>query len=323
MENQLLTLLQLARDEGDESARSELNHLLRNDPQARKTMAKLLIDEQALIGHLRDESIVSLLDPAEQEKVITSLPPTRMPLRPIGAAVAAGLVLGMICMSVAFGYVRPKSVVTYLPLAHGNFDSLPLGPIESGFSSRFGQWSGDPVDVIEEADGNQRLCFMETGNVKGDPKGGASASNAFQFIDLAALRNQWQSNDPGAQQTLELSVNFERKPSSTDGEYPKLRADCRIYLFDTDPEAIVEGWPHVLTDVVAIGKKMVRLKPGEKSGNIIATCLLEPEAAVALITLGVGVGMHTNTPIELANYYADDVQLSLTTHPKLPVQFAK
>ncbi len=192
-----------------------------------------------------------------------------------------------------------------------------------GFSPRFGEWSGDPVEVIEETDGNRRLRFMETGNVKGEPGGGASASNAFQFIDLTALRDRWQTDDPDAQQTLELSVNFERKPSSIDEEFPKLRADLRIYLFDTDPEAIVDGWPHVLTDVVAIGKKVVRPEPGEASGRITASCLLEPDATVALITLGAGVGMPTNTPVALGNYYADDVELTLTRSPKLPVRFMK
>ena len=161
--------------------------------------------------------------------------------RPVAASLVVGLFAGLLGAGVAWAIGSPKAEARALRVAHGSFDSLPLGPIMRGFSSRFGEWSGDPVEVVEESNGNRRLRFMETGNVKGDPKGGASACNAFQFIDLAALRHLWQADDPEDQQTLELSVHFERKPSSSDEAYPKLRAYCRIYLFDADPEVIVEG----------------------------------------------------------------------------------
>ena len=177
--------------------------------------------------------------------------------------------------------------------------------------------------MVEEADGNRRLRFLETGNVKENPKGGASACNAFQFIDLTALREQWPVDHPEAQQTLELSVHFERTPSPLDAAYPKLRADCRIYLFDTDPETIANGWPHVVTDVLSVGKKMIRLRPGVETGRVLASCILEPEATVALITLDVGVGKGTTTPVELGTYFADNVELTLTSRPKLPVRVVK
>lgn len=324
MENQLLTLLQLARDEGDESARSELNDLLRNDPEARKTMARLLVDEQALIGHLRDESIVSLLSPFEPQNPTTSASINRRPLLPIGAGLAAGLVLGLLCMSVAFGFSRPRTLISSLHVADANFDTLSAGPIERGFSTQFGKWSGDPLEVITESDGNQRLRFMATGNVKGNPSGGASACNAFQFIDLTALQRQSQNSDAAGQNTLELSVYFERDPTSAiDEEFPAIKSGCAIYLFETDPQSVIQGWPNVLNDAVAIGRKKVRIKPGKHSEKITTTCVLEPEATIALITLDVGIGRGSQTPVKLGNYYADDVQLSLVTHPKLPIQIEK
>ena len=179
------------------------------------------------------------------------------------------------------------------------------------------------MEVVEEADGNRRLRFQATGNVKNNPKGGASACNAFQFIDLTSLRHQWPTEDQDQQQTLELSVQFERKPSAIDEAYPKLRADFRIYLFDADPKTIANGWPDVLNDVVAVAKKRVRFKPGATSGQALASCLLEPDATVALITLNVGLGKPSSTPVELGNFFADDVELTLTSRPKLPVRVVK
>lgn len=243
--------------------------------------------------------------------------------RQAAAGIVAGALTGFLGVGIVWALATPKAIVTSLSVTHGTFDSLPMGPIESGLSPRLDVWSGNPVEVVEDANGNRRLRFMATGNVKGIPGGGASACNAFQFIDLTALRHEGRGTDPDAQQILELSAIFERQPSSRDEKYPKSRANLRIYLFDADPEAIAEGWPDVLADVVAVGKKPARLKPGETSGKVTATCLLEPEATVALITVGAGVGMESNTPVELGNYYVDDVELTLTRSPKLPVRFVK
>ncbi|MFZ4765220.1 MAG: hypothetical protein ACOYMN_09740, partial [Roseimicrobium sp.] len=64
LEQRLLHLLQAVRDTHDTSARAELNTLLRENAEARSTMARLMVDEQALINRLRDDSIVALLEPA-------------------------------------------------------------------------------------------------------------------------------------------------------------------------------------------------------------------------------------------------------------------
>ena len=275
-------------------------------------------------GALADEVLgldLELEPPANSEPS----PVLRQPARPrhVAAGVVTGLFVGLLGAGIAWAFGSPKAETRALNIAHGTFDSLPVGPIQRGLIPRFGAWCGDPLEVVEEADGNRRLRFLETGNVKGNPKGGTTACNAFQFIDLAPLHQQGQEDEPDVQRTLELSVHFERSAPVIDRTYPKVRADCRIYLFDTEPEAIAAGWPHVLTDVVAVGKRQVRLKPGELSGRVLASCLLEPEATVALITLNVGVGVHTITPVELGNYYADDVKLTVTSRPRLPVRVVK
>ena len=61
LEQRLLHLLQAVRDTHDTSARSELNTLLRENPDARSTVARLMVDEQALISRLRDDTIVAQL----------------------------------------------------------------------------------------------------------------------------------------------------------------------------------------------------------------------------------------------------------------------
>jgi hypothetical protein len=78
-------------------------------------------------------------------------------------------------------------------VSNGNFEDS-LGPVPLGFPSGFGNWSGDPAEVIEE-DGNRILRFLETANVTGKPNGGASACNVFQLIDLSSLQQDWDTEN--------------------------------------------------------------------------------------------------------------------------------
>ena len=97
LEERLLKLLQAVRDDGDAQARAELNEVLRTNGDARVAMARLLVDEQALIGQLRDESIVAILDEHSEASAPakkTSERPAVGWLMPLAAA-AAVMVTGL------------------------------------------------------------------------------------------------------------------------------------------------------------------------------------------------------------------------------------
>lgn len=326
MEEQILNLLQKVRDEGDEAARTELNELLRKQPEARTIMAMTLVDEQALVSHLRDESIVSILD-AEGE-VATSGPPMRPAMgllawpQQIAVALVAGVIVGLLGVGVVWAVNSPKSQARALHVANGDFEAFS-GPVEIGLPSHFGRWGGNPAEVIEEADGNRILRLLKTGNVSGDPDDFASNCSVFQLVDLSSLRQHWESTDPQTQVTLNLSARFRRESAPTDAELPKLAGSCRIYLFNAEPEAIGEGWPRVVNeDGVGYGKKVIKLAPGEEPATITASCLLETDATVALIVVAASTKSRA-APIELGGYFVDDVQLTAIRQPTLPVHFVK
>ena len=148
LELRLLNLLQRIRDERDADARAELNTLLRTDADARRMMAATLVNEQALIHHLRDASIVSILKPAPASAV-----PVRssrwLTWRPLAAA-AAGIVFGMLCTSVVWAGValfRRGPEPMAVALANADFDTfgkMKLG----GFPKSEGYWSGDACAVV-------------------------------------------------------------------------------------------------------------------------------------------------------------------------------
>ncbi len=326
MEERLLNLLQKFRDDSDESARTELNELLRKHPEARTIMSRSLVDEQALVSHLRDESIVSILD-AEGE-VVKSQPLARSTWRllawpqQIAAALVAGAMVGLLGVGVVWAVKSPQSQARPIQIANGDFETF-CGPIELGFPSHFGSWGGNPAEVIEEADGNRMLRLLKTGNVNGEFNDFASNCSVFQLVDLSSLRQQWETTDPETQVTLNLSARFHREPAPTDAELPKLAASCRIYLFNLEPDAIGKEWPQVVREHgVGFGKKEIKLAPGEDLETITASCLLESDATVALIVVAASTKSRA-APVELGGFFVDDIQLTAIQRPTLPVHFLK
>lgn len=326
IEEQLFTLLQNVRDERDESARTELNELLRNDAEARAVMAKLLVDEQALVSHLRDESIVSILDPEREGAGRT--PSLRPALRlfawpqQMAAGLIAGAVIGLLGVGMVWAIASPKSHARPIPVTNGDFEDS-VGPVDIGFPTDFGGWSGDPAEVIVEPDGNRTLRFLETANVTGNPNGGAVACNVFQIIDLSSLQQQWDTENSEAQITLELSGKFRREAAPNDDELPRLRGGLAIHLYRAEPESIGKAWPLVIRDAIAVGKRIIKLEPNDEPAKISASCILVPEATIALISLSANTKIRTKTPIPLGGYFVDDVKLTVTRQPTLPVNFVQ
>ena len=104
---------------------------------------------------------------------------------------------------------------------------------------------------------------------------------------------------------------------------PKIKATCTIQLYQTEPESIGQGWPLVISDALSVGTKVARPEPGEESATISASCLLDPEATIALISVNINTRNPTATPIKLGGYFVDDVQLKVIKQPNLPVRFVK
>ena len=325
IEEHLLNLLQQVRDDSSESARTELNELLRKHPEARTIMSRMLVDEQALVSYLRDESIVSILD-AEREDA-TSRPTTRpamrrMAFQQIAAAMVVGVIVGLLGAGVVWAVNSPQSQIRALHIVNGDFETMS-GPVEGGFPSHFGMWGGNLAEVIEGSDGSRMLRFLKTGNVNGDPDDLASNCSVFQLVDLSFLRQQWNTADPGSQVTLNLTARFHREAAPTDDGLPKLAGSCRIYLFNTKPEAIGGGWPQVIREEgVGFSKKEIKIMPGDEPTMITASCLLESEATVALIVVAASA-KYRAVPIELGGYFVDDVQFTAIRQPTLPVHYVK
>ena len=150
LEQRLLHLLQAVRDTRDTSARAELNTLLRENADARSTMARLMVDEQALISRLRDDSIVALLEPAPKAETPLRTSTRWFAWRPLTAA-AAGLVIGLFSASMVFGF-GARSVEKVISLLQESFEGGPA-PLVKGIPQDVNLWSGDYSEVVERYEG--------------------------------------------------------------------------------------------------------------------------------------------------------------------------
>ena len=241
--------------------------------------------------------------------------------RQLAAAIVAGVFVGLTGLGVVWAVNSPRIEARFVPVADSSFESM-AGPVPIGFPAQFGHWSGDPAEVIVDADGNHQLRFLKTANVTGKPGGGASACNVFQLIDLSSLQKQWDTENSEEQFTLELSAIFRREAAPTDADLPKSRITMGIQLYRAEPDSIGKAWPAVTREAVAISNKALRLEPGETS-TLSASCLLDPEANLALISVNANSGSGVSTPVDLSGYYVDDVQMTAIKQPVLPVRFVK
>lgn len=298
---------------------SSLEELLRNSEEARAELRSLAtIDAKWQQLAAEDVSVLGHDEPAaaspERERVVWRFGwPSQ-----IAAGLAAGLLVGLVGVGVVWAVGSPKATARIFDIAHGNFESMPVGAIPKRFPVRFGEWCGNPAEVIKEADGNQSLRFVATANVNQDPNGFASNCSVFQLVDLSALRQELAADQSQSQFSLNLSARFRRTPAPNDADLPRLKCSVRIFLFQAEPESIGEQWPQVIHQAEALGKKSVKLKP-DKVATISASCILESDATVALIVVAAGTGINSRTSIPLGGYFVDDVKLTVIKQPRLPV----
>jgi len=178
LEQRLLHLLQAVRGTHDTSARAELNTLLRENADARSTMARLMVDEQSLISRLRDDSIVALLEPAPKAETPLRTSPRWFAWRPLTAA-AAGLVIGLFSASMVFGF-GARSVEKVISLLQESFESGPA-PLVKGIPQEVNLWSGDFSEIVETYEGVKPKDGTKMARVlRSDFEGKASSKPSLQ-----------------------------------------------------------------------------------------------------------------------------------------------
>ena len=275
---------------------------MRDDPSKRQLFADTQLRSMALHDRFRQQAFQRVAD------IPVSIPaPRRFTwiTRPI-TAMAAGLVIGLFCASVAWAISTPKMVTEQLfSLLNGSFSENRL---ERDFPRRTGIWSGDETAI---RDG--RLHFIAPGSDPGDPYGIGISCDVFQLVDLRPLREEL--SDQG-ESLLELSASFQdTRPAHAT---PSVTSSCKLFLFSGDLAAIGPHWPQA----VASGSAQVVLRgmDGKGERRLTAKCLVPTSADFAVIQIS--ARPHAPPP-PLDGIFSHDVSLTLKDSPQLPIRLVQ
>jgi hypothetical protein len=217
-EHHLLHLLQAIRCTRDARDRAELNTLLRDDPAARATMARLLVDEQALISCLRDDHIVALLEPVPAPESPLHKAPSWLSRRSLTTA-AAGVVLGMLCTSMLFAYVAP-SLRKVTPLIQESFES-GTALWTTGVPPEPEQWSGEYSESVPEhsgvkpAHGTRMIRVLRSDYEGRDVPRPSRQGDLMRVIDV----RPFQRGATGGEAVITLSAMFNAAPFPSGEHY--------------------------------------------------------------------------------------------------------
>jgi hypothetical protein len=230
LEMRLLSLLHRVREERDEAARADLNALLREEAEARKIMPRLLVDEQALVSQLRDESIVALIE--RDGKPRQTIVPLRfasrwLSWRPLTAA-AAGVVFGLLCASVVWAMVVPGNKMQVRQLLSQGFEDTGLR-LERGFPNAAGVWNGDRAQVARSESAAEGQHVVRFG-----PAGKRRFSYVNGMVDVTGLGRDGKRE----RAELRLTVNVR----AVNGNQLAQRYTLRLAAFAEDAAAVKEQW---------------------------------------------------------------------------------
>jgi hypothetical protein len=307
LDHRLLSLLQAVRDTPDDSARATLNQLLRTDTAARAAMARLLVDEQALISRLRDDSIVSLLDPAPTSQVKVTKATRWISWRPLTAA-AAGIVFGMFCTSMVFGYVTQRVAVKKMPLKVFDPGMENLEAVfDKSLPHQAGKWGVDSARVVTTENGvspkeGQRMLRLEPipreKNVKN------LASRVYQVIDLRSL--PFDAINGTAE--VQVTASFFATKSEISSRY-LIRA---FALSEAPEQATKDFWSKREDDgVVSMAQRFDTL-PGDRGWHSFSLKMPLPPGSQTLVLI-LGAVPPEDVSTDASVHYLDEVSVSLLT----------
>jgi hypothetical protein len=308
LDQELLSLLQAVREAKNESARESLNARLRADPNARAAMARLLVDEQALVTRLRDDSIVSLLKPSPvgASKKVGHFKHW-LTARPLTAA-AAGLAFGMICTSMVLGYVADRAAVKKTPLTVFDAGLEGIKPLDTGLPHNVERWGVRAAQIVTAEKGVQPLQGHHMLRLEPSLLGKQDKNlyaHAYQILDLRSLPSQLRSES----REVLVSASF-----SADNSTTKVRNYIRIYALNEPPGvASVDFWSKAEGDEGVSLMQRFEIEPSDAGWRPFSAKMPLPHGAQSLVIIFSSTTPKDEPLPPLS--YVDDVQVSLLTTP--------
>ena len=291
----------------------ELNAMLRESEVARELFRR----ESELHGLLHAAVTASVVEASAEQRVpFVSVPTQRMPRwyswRPITAA-AAGIVFGMFCTSVVFGYVAQRAAAKKVPFLvsdAGLEDEKQI--FKDGLPDHVGQWGMDSAKIVAaDADVKplQGLRMLRLEPIPHEKNVKNHTSRAYQVLDLRSQPMSMLGEDA----EVEVVASFCATNSDVSSRYL-----IRAIALDEVPEMATKNfWSKVESDGVVSESQRFDTLPGDSGWHTFSMKLRLPPGSKTLVLIFGAVPPETEGR-QASVHYLDDVQVSLLTTPSLP-----
>ena len=232
--------------------------------------------------------------------------------RPLTAA-AAGIVFGMLCTSVVFGFVNQQAAVKKVPLLA--FDAGledVTQTLKDGLPDHVGQWGMDEASIVAAEENvlplqGERMLRLEPIPPQKPVKN--HTSRAYQMLDLRSQPVAMMNGEVEA----EVTASFCATNSDLSSRYL-----IRAIALDEEPETATKNfWSKVESDGVVSESQRFDTLPGKSGWHTFSMKLrLPPGSKTLVLIFGAVPPEDTSRPALV--HYLDDVQVSLLTPQPLP-----
>jgi len=238
--------------------------------------------------------------------------------RPLAAA-AAGIVFGMLCTSVVFGYVRPLAAKA-ITLLQESFENGPA-PLVTGVPTVAGVWSGDDTEIVGAQQGVQPMSGAKMLRfLRADFEGKAEAegsyfSDVYQLLDLRPHRGEFA--DGGAVVQLSAGFNAFAFP-----EQERFVGSMSLTALDAETAlhgSLRNGQSLNADSLAMTSKGRLALDRDPATWQPMKCELrLPPGADFILIRISVAHGSRPQQRNSFAGHYLDDVCIAVARRSPLP-----
>jgi hypothetical protein len=298
--NTQLELMRRCLDgEASDEEFAQLEELLRNDPKFRMEYLRYLNVDSALVTLPKDAKRAG-----KSGHKLVAFPRWR----PLAAAAAAGLILGLFCASVAWAVVAPRKSNTpvVIPILTESFETATT-PITDGFPTRTGEWGGDRAQIVGPAPNRRPLEGNSVLSLESSPDHNLGFFQ--QIIDVSPLPHAGE----GEMRVIEVIASYlADQPGETE------RYTLRVASFKESPEKIRNLWEGVTwreMDKISLTFSKTGLSaPREATGWQTLSAIVEAPADARSVVISLAAG-RLDRRAPKTPHYVDDVRAELRIIP--------
>jgi hypothetical protein len=279
----------------------ELESLIVKDASVRQDFLRYTHLDSALAGVRRS-----------QPKVVATRRSGWFSWRPLTAA-AAGILLGMFCTSVVFGYVGPRVLEKVKTVFAEGFES---GVMETrvGLPREVGHWSGDKADVVSstsqvKAHGGAKMLRFLSATYSGENSPRSHWSDVYRIVDVRGLA--------GAGSTMaRVSASFARGTADTEAQF-SCSVDAMAIEQDLSELPLRLDLTWLRHHSSAAGLRKVALSPAQEWQQVSVEMPITPETRYIILHLAVVQDRPAleSGVVHFPGHFMDDVKVVLVTRP--------